>query len=207
VVATKKRRKIEIGNVFYHPVNKNMKFLEGTKSSIGVYDSQPEDLVSIGQVIHISSNKSLMVAYYEGLYLQKDINHDLIKKVLKKKVILIFSTFRDGFTCGWTPYIDKFDIPNDMPYQVYVKNDRKTLIDYSEKYEKTLSREQPYFKNQRRTKFLNYGVLISLGGITEEIRYYNKLDTRWKINDGEYIPKDKGLVWKIFPEHYPEPKP
>jgi hypothetical protein len=203
----KKRRKIEVGDVFYQVIGENAKF---SRQGSGSYIPNHTDLVAVGQVIHKRHKYGIIVALYEGVYQQNEINPFVIDSILNKKVILMFFTSTEGLIKGWTPFIGNHLVPLDMPYQTYIKLFEKTLVSYTGEHEKdSLSNEidyADYDSSNKDSNFLFYEVIVTTGVITEEIRCANGLDTRWPIRASQYVPKMDAVVWKIFPEHYPKPK-
>ena len=139
----------------------------------------------------------MQIALYKGAYKQSEIDTLNIQKVLRLPVAAICSTPPKAIKRGWWGFVGNYDVPYDMPYQAYMRIDG-VLIDRQESCLKpAVGYENINFLPAR--VYVTSGVLVGIAQIVEGL-----IPT-----DGRYVkrflPNPEAVVWKIFPEYYPEP--
>jgi hypothetical protein len=202
---SKGARHFKIGDTFYHPLNKNIR-----KTEDGVYQPKKNDIISVGQIIYIKPEGGMIVAYYEGIHRQQKLNSTLITSILKKHVNLMFSLQEDDLRDDGTCFMGNYQIPVDMPYQAYSTLDGQQIIDYTGRHTKPAPETQPsYIANhfgRQPSEYLFQTDPENQSDIIEELRFANGLDALWFIKPNQYAPRPQSTVWKVFPEHYPDPQ-
>jgi hypothetical protein len=198
-------RYFEVGGMFYHPLNKNIR-----KTEDGVYQPKKNDVIAVGQIIYIKPEGGMIIAYYEGIYRQQKLNSTLVTSILKKRVNLMFSFHEDDLREHETYFIGNYPIPVDMPYQAYATLDGQQIIDYTGRHTKPSPETQPsYIANhfgRQPSEYLFQTNPESQLGIREELRFANGLEPLWFIKPNQYTPRPQSTAWKVFPEHYPDPQ-
>jgi hypothetical protein len=192
----KGHRKIQVGDTCYTPLDRNVEVL---KNGRGSYIPNSKHQVALIQVIAINPQSGIQLAIYEGLYSQVEVyNLNIEQKLSSSKVAAIYETTSNSITRGWWPFLGNYKIPYDMPYQAYYRLDN-VIVDY-------LNINEIAINKHKNIKFIRHGMSGTNGIITEIARGINGLETEWELDYNEFLPNPEAVVWKIFPEHYPEPK-
>jgi len=170
------RKNNTIGSTFIIPT--------GTEEGVVV------QIVDIGPV-------GIMIAMFSDTV--RDVELDSITRAINSDVFAIIATMPNSPKVGNWRHVGFHSVADDVPIQAYSWGNRAK--NYADSIEKFIGRK-------RADTLVNWGISYTEGILSAYARNHCGIATdidHFIEEEGSGFNMD-GLIWKVMPKHYPEPK-